>query len=64
VLYGDSFDVRDSNTHDYGGNHYKQVSRFAGLDGRGVLCGGRRRCLDSWSRGKVGPVELELKVKS
>ncbi|MGA8902786.1 hypothetical protein [Bradyrhizobium sp.] len=63
MLHGDSFNVRDSSTHDFGGNRYKQASRSAGLDGSGVLCGGGWRCLDSWSRGKVGLVELELKVK-
>jgi hypothetical protein len=63
VLHGDSFNVRDSSTHDYGGNRYKQTSRSAGLDGSGVLCGGRRRCLDSRSRAKVGLVELGLVKK-
>ena len=52
VLYGDSLNVRDGSTYDCGGNRDEQASRFAGLDGSGVLCGGRRRCRDSWSRGK------------
>ena len=52
VLYGDSANVRDSSTNNHGGDRCKQASRFAGLDGSGVLCGGRRRCRDSWSRGK------------
>jgi hypothetical protein len=63
VLYAGSFNVRDSSTHDYGGNRYKQASRSAGLDGSGVLYGGRWRCLDSWSRGKMGLVKLELVKK-
>jgi hypothetical protein len=33
------------------------------LDGSGVLCGGRRRCLESRSRAKVGLVELGLVKK-
>jgi hypothetical protein len=63
VLYGDSFYVRDSSTHDCGGDRYKQASRFAGMVGSRVLCGGLRGCLDNWSRGKVGLVELGLKAK-
>ena len=53
VLFIYRFNVRDSGTHDCGGNRYNQASRFAGLDGSGVLCGGRRRRLDSWSRGST-----------
>jgi hypothetical protein len=54
VLFGNNFGVRDSGTHDYGGNRYKQASRSAGLDGSGILRGSRWHCLDGWSRSKLG----------
>ena len=63
MQYGGSSSVRDSSSYDCGGNCYKQASRFAGMVGSRVLCGGLRGCLDNWSRGKVGLVELGLKAK-
>ena len=52
VRSGDSFPVRDSGIHDFGGDHHKQNFRLGRLGG-GIFCDRRRNCVAGWSRSKI-----------
>ena len=48
MLYGNSCGVWDRSGYDCSGNRHTTADRSAGLDGGGIFCGDRLRCLDCW----------------